>query len=92
MVLLCLAAQAASAQIVREKPHHLKAQNRKALRADRKVDAPYKDSHLAVSKDRLRRGEAAPGRPDANEEIDNYSRGRAPNVQGSGLSRGKHKN
>ncbi len=88
--MLAFTVQVAAGQIVREKPGHLKAENRKSLRADRRADVPYKDSHLAVGKDRLRRG-AAPSQPDANEEVDNYSRGRAPNAKGSGLSRGKHK-
>ena len=91
LALLVLATQAAPAQTVRQKPGHLKAQNRKSIRASRRADVPYKDSHLAVGKDRLRRGEAAPRRPDEGEETDNYRHGRAPNAQGSGLFKAKAK-
>ena len=44
----------AAAQIV-EKNH--RAENRRALREARKHPAPYKDSHLAVDKESLKRGE-----------------------------------
>jgi len=52
--LWCWSVTTASAQIV-ETNH--RAQNRRALRDARKHPAPYKDSHLAVDKESLKRGE-----------------------------------
>lgn len=61
-ILLCalqLAASGVVAQVV--EPNH-RAENRRTLRDVRKSDAPYKDSHLAVNKATLRRGDG--GRQD----------------------------
>ncbi|MBC8085280.1 MAG: hypothetical protein H7Z21_18945 [Hymenobacter sp.] len=51
---LLLAGFSAAAQIT--EPNH-RAANRKALRDARKYPAPYKDSHLAVNKAALKRGD-----------------------------------
>ena len=48
---------AASAQTVATSPARLRAENRKALRESRKYKSEYKDSHLAVNKDDLRRSQ-----------------------------------
>ncbi|MDF7814364.1 hypothetical protein [Hymenobacter sp. YC55] len=53
-VVLLLAGFTASAQTT--EPNH-RAANRRALRDARKYPAPYKDSHLAVDKAALKRGD-----------------------------------
>ena len=86
-LLLALAAllpPAAQAQIVREKPGRIRAANRRALREARTTESPYKDSHLDVTPDRLRRGASNEPRPETNRELD-YKTGTAPNVQPPGL-------
>jgi len=50
----------ALAQISHAGPGKVKAANRKALREARKTDTPYKDTHLAVPKNRLKRGASEP--------------------------------
>lgn len=64
----CLSALDSSAQIVKT---NQRAQNRKALRDARKYPAPYKDSHLAVSKNDLKR-EGGGRSAEANDDRDNY--------------------
>lgn len=59
-LLLAGAAHPAQAQIARSSPGKVKAANRKALREARKTDTPYKDTHLAVPKNRLKRGASEP--------------------------------
>lgn len=66
--LLCCSATAASAQIVKT---NQKAQNRRALRDARKYPAPYKDSHLAVGKDDLKR-EGGGRSAEADDDRDSY--------------------
>ncbi|OUJ75945.1 hypothetical protein [Hymenobacter crusticola] len=52
-------ARSAAAQIKETSPAKLRAANRRSLRESRQYPAPaaYKDSHLAVSRTDLRRGE-----------------------------------
>ena len=57
---LLLAATAAQAQTEPNSPAHQRAANRRALRDARSTDTPYKDSHLAVTRQQLKRGESAP--------------------------------
>ena len=66
-VTFLLTAAAAQAQIVPTSAGSQRAANRRALREARHVDAPYKDSHLAVTRQRLRRGDSAPISPVAGE-------------------------
>ena len=79
-----LSTPAAHAQIVREKPGQVKAANRRALREARTTESPYKDSHLDVTPDRLKRGASNEPRPATDREL-NYKTGTAPNVQPAGL-------
>ncbi|MCI1187987.1 hypothetical protein MON38_11200 [Hymenobacter sp. DH14] len=83
-MLLWLAAPAAQAQIVKEKPGRIRAANRRALREARATESPYKDSHLDVTPDRLKRGASNEPRPATNPQLD-YKTGTAPNVQPPGL-------
>ena len=82
--LLVLISPAAQAQIVHEKPGQVKAANRRALREAQRTESPYKDSHLDVTPDRLKRGGSSETRPATNRELD-YKTGTAPNVQPPGL-------
>ncbi|GAC1367392.1 MAG: hypothetical protein NVS3B25_00450 [Hymenobacter sp.] len=74
----------AHAQIVREKPGQVKAANRRALREDQRTEAPYKESHLAVTPARLRRGESTQPPPDGRDEL-RYKSDGTPNVKPPGL-------
>ncbi|GAA4368049.1 hypothetical protein GCM10023185_40430 [Hymenobacter saemangeumensis] len=74
----------ALAQIVREKPGKVKAANRRALREARKTEVPYKDTHLDVSKDRLKRGSSEPKATQHSNKLD-YKHGIAPNVKEPGI-------
>jgi hypothetical protein len=51
---------AAPSQTVPSSPAQQRAAARRALREARATDAPYQDSHLAVSHRQLKRGESAP--------------------------------
>ena len=84
LLLAALVAPVAQAQIVREKPGRIRAANRRALREARTTESPYKDSHLDVTPDRLKRGASNEPRPATNRELD-YKTGTAPNVQPPGL-------
>lgn len=84
VLLAILLTPAAQAQIAREKPGRIRAANRRALREARTTESPYKDSHLAVTIDRLKRGASNEPRPATNRELD-YKTGTAPNVQPPGL-------
>jgi hypothetical protein len=53
-----LLATAAPAQIVPASPAQQRAEAKRALREADHTDAPYKDSHLDVSRRQLRRGAA----------------------------------
>lgn len=53
-----LLATAAAAQIVPITPGRQRAETRRALRDAQRADAPYKDSHLDVTRRQLRRGAA----------------------------------
>ena len=79
-----LSSPAAQAQIVEQKPAKIKAANRRALREDRRTESPYKDSHLDVTADRLKRGQSTQRQPKTPEEL-NYKTGTAPNVKAPGL-------
>lgn len=83
-LLIGLLAPVAQAQIVKEKPGRIRAANRRALREARTTESPYKDSHLAVTPGRLKRGASNETRPATNRELD-YKTGTAPNVQPPGL-------
>ena len=83
-VLMACAAGPAMAQITSAKPGKVKAANRRALREARKTDAPYKDTHLDVSKDRLKRGSSEPKAAPRGEEH-KYKNGQAPNVKEPGI-------
>ena len=89
-MLALLSAPAAQAQIVREKPAKIKAANRKALRDAQRTDSPYKDSHLDVTPDRLKRGASAQPAPEGSEAL-RYKTGTAPNVKPPGLLGLRHK-
>jgi hypothetical protein len=65
---------------VREKPAKVKAANRRALREAQATDSPYKDSHLDVTADRLKRGQSTQPQPASRAELD-YKKGTAPNVK-----------
>ncbi|MBD2767030.1 hypothetical protein IC235_03870 [Hymenobacter sp. BT664] len=82
--LLLGSTQAANAQIVPQKPAQVKAANRRALRETRQTDSPYKDSHLGVTADQLKRGESTQPQPETNKSV-NYRKGTAPNVKGPGF-------
>lgn len=84
LLLLVLSVPVAQAQIVREKPGQVKAANRRALRDAKKTDSPYKDSHLDVTRDRLKRGQSTQPQPETSSEL-NYKKGTAPNVKPPGL-------
>ena len=84
LLLAGLLAPAAKAQIVSEKPGRIRAANRRALREARTTESPYKDSHLDVTPDRLKRGGSNEPRPATNPQLD-YKTGTAPNVQPPGL-------
>ena len=79
-LLLLLAAAPAHAQITKEKPGRIRAANRRALREAREIDSPYKDSHLDVTPERLRRGGSTEPQPNASRDTD-YATGTAPNVK-----------
>lgn len=81
---LSMMATVAQAQIVQEKPGRIRAANRRALREARATESPYKDSHLAITPDRLKRGASNEPRPATSPELD-YKTGTAPNVQPPGL-------
>jgi hypothetical protein len=80
---LWLGLGAAQAQIVREKPAQVKAANRRALREAKRTDAPFKDSHLDVTADRLKRGKSTQPQPDISQEL--RYKGTAPSVKPAGF-------
>ncbi|WP_210513680.1 hypothetical protein [Hymenobacter terricola] len=87
-----LGAPAAQAQIVREKPAQVKAANRRALREVKHTDVPYKDSHLDVTRDHLKRGQSNQTLPEGSgsDEL-RYKTGAAPNVKPTGFLGLRHK-
>ena len=74
----------AQAQIVHESPAQVKAANRRALREAQRTESPYKDSHLDVTRDRLKRGQSTQPLPEGSDEL-HYKTGAAPNVKSPGL-------
>ncbi|MFD2721905.1 hypothetical protein ACFST9_24525 [Hymenobacter monticola] len=84
MLLLALGSGVAHAQIVKENPAKVKAANRRALREAKRTDSPYKDSHLDVTADQLKRGKSTQPQPDIARGV-NYGKGTAPNVKPAGL-------
>ena len=80
LLLAGLAAAPAHAQITKEKPGRIRAANRRALREAREIDSPYKDSHLDVTRERLRRGGSTEPQPNASRDTE-YATGTAPNVK-----------
>jgi hypothetical protein len=81
---LLLAHEAAQAQIVREKPGRVKAANRRALRESNRTESPYKESHLQITRERLKRGTSDQPQPEGSNEL-HYKNGLAPNVKEPGL-------
>ena len=55
-LVLALAAAVAQAQIEPTSPARQRAANRRALREASRTEAPYKESHLAVTRQQLTRG------------------------------------
>ena len=86
-----LGSPAAHGQIMPQKPAQVKAANRRALRETRSTESPYKESHLAVTSDRLKRGESTQPRPETSRDLD-YKTGTAPNVKPAGLLGRRKKN
>ena len=60
LLALSLATATAQAQIAPSSPAQQRAANRRALREARRTDSPYKDSHLGVTRQQLKRGSSAP--------------------------------
>ncbi|MBF9222538.1 hypothetical protein [Hymenobacter ruricola] len=83
-VALWLGSGTAHAQIVREKPGQVKAANRRALREAKRADVPFKDSHLDVTAEQLKRGRSTQPQPEVSREV-NYKNGTAPNVKPAGF-------
>jgi hypothetical protein len=83
-VLGLLSGPLAHGQIVHEKPAKIKAANRRALRDAKKTDSPYKDSHLDVTREHLKRGQSTPVQVETNKAVD-YKKGTAPNVKPPGF-------
>ena len=79
-----LISPAAQAQIVHAKPGQVKAANRRALREAQRTESPYKDSHLAVTPDRLRRGASTQPAPEGSTEF-HYKNGSAPHDKAPGF-------
>jgi hypothetical protein len=67
VAVLLLATTAAQAKNESCSPASKRAANRRALREASRTDAPYKDSHLEVSRHHLRHGDSAPIKPVAGE-------------------------
>ena len=82
--MLLMLTSVAQAQIVKEKPGRIRAANRRALREARATESPYKESHLDVTPNRLKRGASNEPRPATDREL-NYKTGTAPNAQRPGL-------
>lgn len=62
-----LLATAAQAQITPTSPARQRAAERQALREAQHTQAPYKDSHLAVTRQQMRRGGSNPRTRPADE-------------------------
>lgn len=58
-----------SAQIVYEKPGQVKAANRRALREAKRIESPYKESHLDVTPALLRRGQSIQHLPEGSDKL-----------------------
>jgi hypothetical protein len=83
-VLGLLGGPLAHGQIVKEKPAKIKAANRRALRDAKKTDSPYKDSHLDVTREQLKRGQSTQAQVETSKAVD-YKKGTAPNVKPPGF-------
>ena len=85
-----LGSPAVKAQIVNEKPGKIKAANRRALREAKRTESVYKDSHLDVTRQHLKRGQSTPNLPEGSGDL-RYKNGIAPNVKSGflGLRREK---
>ena len=84
LLAILLASLTAQAQIVREKPAQVKAANRRALREAQHTESPYKESHLDITPDRLRRGESTQPAPVGSDEF-HYKNGNSPNDKRPGF-------
>ena len=60
LLALLLTTATAQAQIEPSSPAQQRAANRRALREARRTDSPYKDSHLGVTRQQLKRGSSVP--------------------------------
>lgn len=83
LLLALAAAPKAQAQLESSSPASQRAASRRALRDARKVQAPYKESHLAVSKKQLRvkaAGRLAVLPPAAGQPDYKFSRDGTPRV------------
>ena len=69
---------------MREKPAQVKAANRRALREARHTTSPYKDSHLGVTADRLKRGQSTQHVPKGSDEL-KYEKVATPQANSSSL-------
>ncbi len=65
---------------MREKPSQVKAANRRALRDAKRIDSPYKESHLDITRARLKRGESTQRLPEGSDEL-HYKTGNSPNLR-----------
>ena len=81
---LVLTSPVAQGQITHEKPAQVKAANRRALREAQRTESPYKDSHLDITPDRLRRGASTQPAPEGSNEF-GYKNGSAPNNKPPGF-------
>ncbi|MDO7850089.1 hypothetical protein [Hymenobacter convexus] len=81
---LCLGSGAAHAQIVDAKPAQVKAANRRALREAKRTESPFKESHLDVTAEQLKRGKSTQPQTETSRDV-NYKKGTAPNVKPAGL-------
>ena len=83
-VLGLLSGPLAHGQSAHERPGKVKAANRRALREANRIDSPYKESHLDVTRDQLKRGQSTPNVPEGSDKL-KYKTGTAPNVKPAGL-------
>lgn len=86
-----LGSPTAHGQIVQQKPAQVKAANRRALRETRHTESPYKESHLTVTPNRLKRGESTQPHAEISRALD-YKTGKSPNVRPVGLLGRRKKN
>ena len=69
LLALGLSTLSAQAQIAHEKPGKVKAANRRALRETKHTEAPYKDTHLQVTRAQLKRGKSDQPVPAGSKDL-----------------------